>query len=296
MAALFPSLSITCTVAISFFVFITPDYSAASLSDMQNRRIHSLEGHQTFHPGPNCYNATAFVTGFTDYLYQTSTMELKYYLSLSCHENKGNPVPGDILIIANSNSNFEQSFVHAAVLLENETIFEKGSPTALYSTEKFTEEYRQIALPYTYYAIRNLKTSLYIGNADQTIKYYSCNDNFRKLNNKCESGIYYEEIKSIQKQMQTISLSKKMEISSEARALLDTIEKSIQHFQEIDPQTECSIYYFTQWESISWHILNNDLGIRDHGAYAKLDLAMKLLHVKFAEAKKDPTSKFILSD
>ncbi|MEK2690230.1 hypothetical protein [Bdellovibrio sp. GT3] len=284
-------------VAMSFFIF--SESSLATLSEIQSQRIQNLVDQQTYHNGPNCYNAASYISGFTDYLYQSSTMELKYYLAYSCHENQKKPAPGDILIVAVPNSIFEKSMAHAVVMLENENIFEKGSPTALYAVEKFSQEYRKTFLPYTYYSISNIQNSHYAGDIfreDRNIKYYSCDTNFKSLNKKCEMGALYEGIKSIQKQLQAISLNKKRDVSTEAKILLDEIGRTIEQFHQSDIQDDCSLYYFTQWNSILWHIQNSDLGIGEHSAYQKVDQIIKSMLPKYLELKTDPLSKFILSE
>ncbi|WP_413580822.1 hypothetical protein [Bdellovibrio sp. HCB288] len=284
-------------VFISFFIF--SEYSQAALSEVQIQKIQDLVGQQTYHDGPNCYNAASYISGFTDYLYQTSTMELKYYLAYSCYENKGKPASGDILIIGTPYLNFANSIAHAVVVLENDSVFEKGSPAAFYKTEKFSQDDRKKYLPYTYYSISNIQKSLYAGDIsreDRNIKYYSCNGDFKSLNKKCEAGTLYEGIKSIQKQLQAISLNKKRDVSAEARILLDETGRSIEQFHQSDIQDECSLYYFTQWNSILWHFQNSDWGVSEHDAYQKVDQILKSMLPKYLELKIDPASKFILAE
>lgn len=277
----------------------------AELSFSVSARVNDLAGKQAYHGGPNCYNSVSYVHGFTDFLYQTSTMELKYYLSEYCEENKGAPKTGDILVIGVPNEPFATSFAHAVVQLGYTEIFEKGASTGLYSSV-LSGSYPtdlQRELKNTFYSRRAYSESDYAAICVEdsvNCRNFSCRidkNNSLSLGSACKASAATKNLKSVQAQLQEISFNKDRDIDAPLLKVISDLEVLMKDMDELNPDDECSIYYLSSWVSVDWHLSYGveSTVLRQNPKLELFRLKLKALYKEISSAKKDSKSRFILS-
>ncbi|KYG64035.1 hypothetical protein AZI86_14615 [Bdellovibrio bacteriovorus] len=287
------------------FLFFLAQPALAELSSGASDRVNDLAGKQVYHSGPNCYNSVSYVSGFTDFLYQTSSMELKYYLSEYCEENKGTPKTGDILVIGVPNEPFATSFAHAVVQLGDTEIFEKGASTGLYSSV-LSGAYPtnlQRELKNTFYSRRAYAESDYAAICAEdpvNCRNFSCRidkNNSLSLGSACKASVLTKNLKSVQAQLQEISFNRDRDIDALLLKVMSDLNVLMKDMDELKPGDECSIYYLSSWASVDWHLsygVESEV-LRQNPKLELFRLKLKTLYKEISSVKKDSKSRFILS-
>jgi hypothetical protein len=98
----------------------------ATSADVMATRAQSLLGHVVMQDGPNCYNASLYLQGFTNELVYTSDSELGFYLQHFCSEKPtGTLAARDLVTFVDSED--RKQILHTLVSLNGNLIVEKSS-------------------------------------------------------------------------------------------------------------------------------------------------------------------------
>lgn len=260
-----------------------------------------------YHDGPNCYNATLFGKGYVSELTFVDNSEFTFYINRFCKESSGPTSPGDIVTV----KHLDDSYEHAALILENGIIFEKDSTWGKHpppgdsklkshesqeEIDRVTKERADSSL----YKIKKMNQSSYFGDPvykthGRKFQSYKCRDS-KEVKSELESlslipGV--QEVLNLNKKIENLIFTDKLEKNWQeklAPGLTVVVETAIKNVTSDDE----GLYLLTKLQSLEsqfWHLTgiaespDGSSSAEFNEAYRKLKKIRELFEAKQKQNK-----------
>lgn len=269
--------SIKQMTVICFFLF-------ANSANAENRiwNLENLNGIESYHDGPNCFNAALAAKGIVKRLVYIDSVEMLFYLENYCRPIS-KPVFGDILTVKRENT-----LEHAAISLNSGRIFEKHSTSGTFGLYSSSDTfYRKILLSDSYYFTQEQDVRKTIG--------YSCknaNVIISDIQSLCSENNFLLLIENIRSQFEKLALNRTKTLIIPSSLLVD-INKFTNFLSNMNPLNSCTPYAFSIGVSTfgSLYHLNNEQLDNSELLKQKQLLMMSLKNLKHKIKSQNPKQK-----
>lgn len=271
--------------AVTFF--------ALGASATQAWTPETLQGKQSFHEGPNCFNAALVGKGYLDNLIYTDAIEYRFFLEKFCSPVSSTPDNSKGLLYAVER---ESRLEHGFLSIGTGTIFEKLSTAGVFS-------HYDDSVSSSFYRIKELNDSPYVASCKENciVRAFSCKsaNEVRAIIQSCGVRPANGSIESLRRSLSSIALTSNYNYTLDDTVLakFESLVEDVKNLSGID---ECDLYALVAGFSLDWAIdrfnTERPLDKKWLVTYAKLRKQLRLLGDRIKSRDDSPQLTRILNE